>query len=302
MYAPGDSVTSPRPLIMRFLVRSWEYRRPRLWVGVRVACGIFNVVLGVLLLASVDRLGPLTWLAALPLAGAALIFWTVYRLQQDSVRRVRELEQTRAHLVDDSAARLRGIERDLHDGAQAQMVAVTMKLGLAMKKLGGMTDGTGQTDLDRVLELVAAAHRGAKEAITELRDLARGIHPPVLDQGLGTALTTLAARGDLPVELVIDLPERPSAAIETIAYFCAAELLANVAKHSGARHATLEAVHLPGLLRMRVSDDGCGGARIEARGGLAGLAERVKTVDGRLQLSSPPAGPTVVTVELPSHA
>jgi signal transduction histidine kinase len=302
MYAPGDSVTSPRPLIMRFLVRSWEYRRPRLWVGVRVACGIFNVVLGVLLLASVDRLGPLTWLAALPLAGAALIFWTVYRLQQDSVRRVRELEQTRAHLVDDSAARLRGIERDLHDGAQAQMVAVTMKLGLAMKKLGGMTDGTGQTDLDRVLELVAAAHRGAKEAITELRDLARGIHPPVLDRGLGTALTTLAARGDLPVELVIDLPERPSAAIETIAYFCAAELLANVAKHSGARHATLEAVHLPGLLRMRVSDDGCGGARIEARGGLAGLAERVKTVDGRPQLSSPPAGPTVVTVELPSHA
>jgi signal transduction histidine kinase len=287
---------------MRFLVRSWEYRRPRLWVGVRVACGIFNVVIGVLLLAAVQRLGPLTWLAVLPLAGAALIFWTVYRLQQDSVHRVRELEQTRAHLVDDSAARLRRIERDLHDGAQAQMVAVTMKLGLAVKKLGGMTDGTGQTDLDRVLELVAAAHRGAKEAIAELRDLARGIHPPVLDQGLGIALTSLATRSDLPVELVIDLPERPSAAIETIAYFCAAELLANVTKHSGARHATLEAVHVPGLLRMRVSDDGCGGARVEARGGLAGLAERVKTVDGRLQLSSPPAGPTVVTVELPSRA
>ena len=247
-------------------------------------------------------MGPLTWLAALPLAGAALIFWTVYRLQQDSVRRVRELEQSRAHLVDDSAARLRRIERDLHDGAQAQMVAVAMKLGLATKKLGGMIDGTGQTDLDRVLELVAAAHRGAKEAITELRDLARGIHPPVLDQGLGAALATLAARSDLPVELVIDLPERPSAAIETIAYFCAAELLANVAKHSGARHATLEAVHVPGLLRVRVSDDGTGGARVEARGGLAGLAERIRTVDGRLQLSSPPGGPTVVTVELPSHA
>ena len=149
-------------------------------------------------------------------------------------------------VVDDSAARLRRIERDLHDGAQAQMVAVAMKLGLATKKLGGMIDGTGQTDLERVLELVDAAHRGAKEAITELRDLARGIHPPVLDQGLGTALTTLAARSDLPVELVIDLPERPSAAIETIAYFCAAELLTNVAKHSGARHATLEAVHVPG--------------------------------------------------------
>src|SRR5690242_1722306 len=287
---------------MRFLVGSWEFRRPRLWVGVRVACGIFNVVLGVLLLASFNWLGPLTWLAALPLAGAALIFWTVYRLQQDSVRRVRELEQSRAHLVDDSAARLRRIERDLHDGAQAQMVAVAMKLGLATKKLGGMIDGTGQTDLDRVLELVAAAHRGAKEAITELRDLARGIHPPVLDQGLGAALTTLAARSDPPVELAIDLPERPSAAIETIAYFCAAELLANAAKHSGARHATLEAVHVPGLLRLRVSDDGTGGARVEASGGLAGLAERVRTVDGRLQVSSPTRGPTVVTVELPSHA
>jgi signal transduction histidine kinase len=95
----------------------------------------------------------------LPLAGSALIFWTVYLLQQDSIRRVRELEQTRTQLVDDSAARLRRIERDLHDGAQAQMVAVAMKLGLATKKLSGMVDGTGPTDLDRVLELVAAAAR-----------------------------------------------------------------------------------------------------------------------------------------------
>jgi len=302
MYAPADKVIPSRSILMRFLVRSWEYRRPRLWVGVRVACGIFNVVLGVLLLAAVHQLGPLAWLAAIPLAGAALIFWTVYRLQQDSVLRVRELERSRAHLVDDSAARLRRIERDLHDGAQAQMVAVTMKLGLAVKKLGGMVDGSGQADLDRVLELVVAAHRGAKEAVTDLRDLARGIHPPVLDQGLGTALATLAARSEVPVELTVDLPERPSAAIETIAYFCAAELLANVTKHSGARHATLEVAHVPGLLRLRVSDDGTGGARIEAHGGLAGLAERVATVDGKLQISSPPGGPTVIAVELPSHA
>jgi signal transduction histidine kinase len=294
-------VPPARPVLMRLLVREFEYRRPRRYAGVRIGCGIFNVVLGVVLLASVHELGSLTWLAALPLAGAALIFWTVYRLQQDSVRRVRELEQTRTHLVDDSAARLRQIERDLHDGAQAEMVAVTMKLGLAVKKLGGMTDGAGQTDLDRVLELVVAAHRGAKEAVTELRDLCRGIHPPVLDQGLGIALTTLAARSDLPVDLAIDLPERQSAAIETIAYFCAAELLTNVTKHSGARHATLEAVHLPGLLRVRVSDDGRGGARVEARGGLAGLAERIRAVDGTLRLSSPPGGPTVITVELPSR-
>jgi signal transduction histidine kinase len=302
MYAPADRVIPSRSVLMRFLVRSWEYRRPRLWVGVRVACGIFNVVLGVLLLASVDRLGPLTWLAVLPLAGAALIFWTVYRLQQDSVLRVRELEQSRAHLVDDSSARLRRIERDLHDGAQTQLVAVAMKLGLATKKLAGMAGGSGQADLDRVLELVAAAHRGTKEAIAELRDLARGIHPSVLDQGLGAALATLAARSEVPVDLIVNLPERPSAAIETIAYFCAAELLANAAKHSGARHATVEAVGVPGLLRVAVSDDGRGGARAEADGGLAGLAERVKAVDGRLQIASPPGGPTVVTVELPSHA
>jgi signal transduction histidine kinase len=125
----------------------------------------------------------------------------------------------------------------------------------------------------------------------------------VLDHGLGTALTTLAARSDVPVELLVDLPERPSAAIETIAYFCAAELLANAAKHSGARHVTLEMVHQPpGMLRMVVTDDGSGGARIQARGGLAGLADRVRSVDGLLQVSSPPAGPTVVTVELPPYA
>ena len=178
MYAPTGNVPASRSILMRFLVRSWEYRHPRAWGSFRVACGIWNLGLGVLLLASVHRLGSLTWLAALPLAGAALIFWTVYRLQQDSVSRVRELEQSRAHLVDDSAARLRRIERDLHDGAQAQMVAVAMKLGLAREKLGGAIDGTAQPELERVLELVDAAHRGAKEAITELRDLARGIHPP----------------------------------------------------------------------------------------------------------------------------
>jgi signal transduction histidine kinase len=107
---------------------------------------------------------------------------------------------------------------------------------------------------------------------------------------------------DLPVDLAIDLAERPSAAIETIAYFCAAELLANAAKHGGARRASLEAVHGPGLVRLRVSDNGAGGARIEAGGGLAGLTERITAVDGSLRISSPPTGPTVVTIELPSHA
>jgi signal transduction histidine kinase len=195
--------------------------------------------------------------------------------------RVRALQETRAHAVDDSAARLRGIERDLHDGTQAQLVALAMKLGLAKEKLGT----AAPADLARATQLVDDAHRGAIEAIADLRVLARGIHPPVLDTGLAGALATLASRSVLPVELVTDVPERPSPAIETIAYFSAAELLTNAAKH-----------------RIRVSDDGRGGARPVFGGGLHGLADRVRTVDGRLDISSPPGGPTVVTVELPSHA
>jgi signal transduction histidine kinase len=297
MHAAAGTAAASRPLIIRFLVRPAAYRHPRAWGGVCLAAGLWLFILG-LILVSVGF-----WWGALLIAVGALELWISYHLLVAPLpQRVRELEQSRARVVDDSAARLRRIERDLHDGAQAQMVAVAMKLGLARENLAAAVAGTAQPDLERALRLVEAAHRGAKEAITELRDLARGIHPPVLDQGLGTALASLAGHSDLPVELVIDLPERPSAAIETIAYFCAAELLANVAKHSGARGATLEAVHGPGLLRVRVSDDGCGGARLEERGGLAGLAERVKTVDGRLQISSPPAGPTVVTIDLPSHA
>ena len=212
--------------------------------------------------------------------------------------RVRALEESRARAVDDSAARLRSIERDLHDGTQAQLVALAMKLGLAKEKLGA----AAPVDLARVAQLVDDAHRIAVEAIAELRTLARGIHPPVLDNGLADALATLTARSAVPVELVTDIPERPTAAIETIAYFSTAELLTNVAKHSGARHATLEAVHVPGLLRIRVTDDGRGGAYPIPHGGLRGLAERVRTVDGRLDISSPRGGPTVITVELPSQA
>ncbi|HEY1673070.1 MAG TPA: histidine kinase [Streptosporangiaceae bacterium] len=294
---PAGHGPAPRPILERLLIRSWEYRHPHAWMAFRMVAGIWNMILTILLFAY-----GFYWIGLVPLAGSLLIFWIAYYIQQHTVQRVHELEQSRDHVVDDAAARLRRIERDLHDGPQAQMVAVAMKLGLAQEKLAGAVTGTGAADLARTLELVEAAHRGAKEAIVELRELARGIHPSVLDQGLGTALTTLAARSGVPVELVTDLPERPSAAIETIAYFCAAELLANVAKHSGARRTTLEVVNGDGRLRVRVSDDGCGGARVEARGGLAGLAERVRTVDGRLQLTSPRYGPTVVTVELPSRA
>lgn len=227
--------------------------------------------------------------------------WNVLRDAPKNVERVRELQRSRALVVDDAAARLRRIEQDLHDGAQAQMVAVVMKLGLARDHLGSIAATSGGADVARALELVDAAHRGATEAITQLRDLARGIHPPALGEGLGAALTGLATRSDLSVEVIVALPQRPSPAVETIAYFCVAELLTNATKHSGARRAKLEVLDRDGLVTIRVSDDGTGGARLEPGGGLAGLAERVGAVDGRLHLDSPPGGPTLVTIELPSR-
>jgi signal transduction histidine kinase len=138
--------------------------------------------------------------------------------------------------------------------------------------------------------------------MTELRDLARGIHPPVLDNGLPDALATLAAASPVPVRLTTDIAHRPSQAIETIAYYCAAELLANAVKHSGAGTITLTVTGQAELLVLRVTDDGHGGADPAAGSGLAGLAQRARTVDGRLEVTSPPGGPTQVTVELPLHA
>jgi len=168
-----------------------------------------------------------------------------------------------------------------------------------------VADGGGKGDADdgaRIRMLVAAAHRNAKETLAELRDLARGIHPPVLDRGLGIALATLAKTSPVPVRLEISIADRPSPAIEAIAYFCAAELLANATKHSGAHRATISVSQQNGRLLMGVTDDGAGNARLTPGGGLAGLLERVQTVDGRLRIDSPADGPTAVTIELPDHA
>jgi signal transduction histidine kinase len=270
----------------------------------RWVAAVCFVIAGAVLLAFGQWWGVVFFLAAGLNGSLAYLVprWNLLRDAPKNVERVRELQRARALVVDDEAARLRRIEQDLHDGAQAQMVAVVMKLGLARDHLSTSAARLQGADLERALALVDAAHRGAMEAITELRDLARGIHPPALGQGLSAALAGLVARMDLPVDVVVDLPERPSPAIETIAYFCASELLTNAAKHSGAGRATLQVLHQGGLVTMRVGDDGTGGAHLEPGGGLAGLAERVKTVDGQLQVESPPGGPTVVTVELPSHA
>jgi signal transduction histidine kinase len=210
--------------------------------------------------------------------------------------RVQQLQESRARVIDDAAATLRSLERDLHDGAQIRLATLAMNLGMATEKLG--TDDP-PADLAQARDLVAVAHRGAKEALAELRDLVRGIHPPVLDHGLPDALATLATASVIPVTLSIELRDRPATGIETIAYFCTTELLANAAKHSHASHIRIDVNEQSGTLILSVVDDGAGGADANLGTGLAGLAHRVGGVDGRLHIVSPVGGPTRVTVELP---
>ncbi|HEX6525189.1 MAG TPA: sensor domain-containing protein [Streptosporangiaceae bacterium] len=211
-------------------------------------------------------------------------------------QRVHDLEQTRALAVDDAAARLRRLERDLHDGAQIRLATLALHLGMARNKLGDHGD---VPDPDAARELVGTALQGARDALGELRELARGIHPPVLDNGLADALASLAASNAIPARLTVSIPVRPTPAIETIAYFCAAELLANATKHSAANEIKIDLNERTGVLVMRVTDDGRGGADPGRGSGLLGLGQRVAVVDGRLDITSPPGGPTRITVELP---
>jgi signal transduction histidine kinase len=213
--------------------------------------------------------------------------------------RVSELERTRTLAVEDSAAALRRVERDLHDGAQMRLAALAMNLGMAQEKLGD----DEHADHATVRELIDAAHRNAVDAMADLRDLARGIHPPALDNGLASALATLAASSAIPASVTADIGTRPAPAIETIAYFCAAELIANATKHSYANQIKINIfTERTGVLRLQVIDDGIGGADAAGGSGLTGLGQRVSTVDGRIDVSSPPGGPTAVTVELPLTA
>ncbi|MEO3786984.1 sensor domain-containing protein [Actinocorallia sp. B10E7] len=204
--------------------------------------------------------------------------------------RIRDLEESRALVVDESAAVLRRIERDLHDGAQARMVSLIMQLTLLKETV---PEGPAR-------QLAAQAQDTASQAVRELRELVRGLHPPVLDQGLEAALAALADTVPLRTELRVEVP-RLRAAVETIAYFCVAELLTNAVRHSGADEARVSAVLDGGLLRVEVEDDGRGGATALPGSGLSGLRERVGAVDGRLLVHSPAGGPTRITVELPAN-
>jgi signal transduction histidine kinase len=213
--------------------------------------------------------------------------------RRDLAARVKEVETSRERVMDAAEAERRRIERDLHDGAQQRLVALAMELGRAKAKFAD--------DLDAARELVDQAHAQAKEALTELRNLVRGVHPPVLtDRGLDAALSGLAALCPVPVDVHVDVPVRPKSSVEAVAYFMVAEALTNVAKHSRASHAkvVVEGHGYPGTLTVMISDDGIGGADIHSPG-LSGLADRVSGVDGRLSVESPAGGPTIIAAELP---
>ncbi|HEX3752228.1 MAG TPA: sensor domain-containing protein [Streptosporangiaceae bacterium] len=211
---------------------------------------------------------------------------------RDLEARVAELEVSRERVMDAAETERRRIERDLHDGAQQRLVALTMELGRARARFAD--------DVDAARDLVDQAHAEAKAALTELRNLVRGMHPPVLtDRGLDAALSGLAALCPVPVEVQVDVPVRPKAAVEAVAYFTIAEALTNVAKHARATHASVvvEGHGYPGTLTIVISDDGIGGA--DPRGaGLSGLADRVSGVDGTLSVESPSGGPTIISAVL----
>lgn len=211
---------------------------------------------------------------------------------QRAERKAQQLQASRARGVDAAEAERRRIERDLHDGAQQRLVSLAMGLGRAKSKL--------DSDLDAARELLDEAHADAKQAVSELRDLARGIYPAVLaDRGLDAALSAQAAKSPIPVHMDVDIDPRPPAAVETTAYFIAGEALANIAKHSGATEGHLRAWRTDDTVTIEISDNGTGGAEIRPSGGLAGLADRAATIDGVVTVVSPLGSGTVIRADLP---
>jgi signal transduction histidine kinase len=210
------------------------------------------------------------------------------RLEQKAER----LQASRARGVDAAEAERRRIERDLHDGAQQRLVAVAMSLGRAKAKFDHDPEG--------VRELIDEAHADAKLAVSELRDLARGIYPAVLgDRGLDAALSAQAAKSPIPVDVQVDVNPRPPAAVETTAYFIVGETLTNIAKHSGASEAGVKVWRTDDHVVVEIIDNGHGGAEVRPGGGLAGLADRAATIDGVITVVSPVGGPTVIRADLP---
>jgi signal transduction histidine kinase len=257
-----------------------------------------------------DMTGPRPWPAGVAVQATALLalgLWLAPRVMREHLapsapelaaraqqltQRVQTLTRTRHDAVDTAAAELRRIERDLHDGAQARLVAVGMSLQAAERLF--------PTSPEAALALVTEAKENSSRALTELRDLVRGIYPPVLaDRGLGDAIRALALDTPLPTVLDIDLPEQVDLPVASAIYFSVAEALANVTKHAGARSVRIVLSHAAGMLRAEVTDDGAGGADPACGTGLAGVERRLATFDGILAVSSPPGGPTIVVIEVP---
>jgi signal transduction histidine kinase len=241
-------------------------------------------VQGLILLGFAVWLAPRTIPQLRPLLGLAA--------NADLARRVQRLTESRAVAVDTAAADLRRLERDLHDGAQARLVALGMHLRAVEKLI--------PTSPDAALALVAEARETSARALTDLRELVRGVHPPVLaDRGLGDAVRALALDTPLRIETEVSLPDRLPAPIETACYFAVAEVLTNAVKHSGARAARISVTHAEGVLRIVVTDFGIGGADASRGTGLAGVEKRLATFDGIMAVSSPVGGPTMVVMEVP---
>jgi signal transduction histidine kinase len=212
--------------------------------------------------------------------------------QEALEQQVAHLSETRAEVVDTGAAEIRRIERDLHDGAQARLVAMGMTLSAAEQVI--------DDNPAAARALLLEARDSSAKALTELRDLVRGIHPPVLaDRGIGEAVRALAMDSGRKIQVTNELPGRPPAPVESAAYFAVSELLANVSKHAGASHVWIDMRYERGMMRIAVGDDGQGGANPSQGTGLRGIERRLSAFDGILALSSPPGGPTVATLELP---
>jgi signal transduction histidine kinase len=233
---------------------------------------------------------PLLGLTITVLARAGTLYFSPPG-QEELTQRIDVLTNTRAGAVDQQEAELRRIERDLHDGAQARLVALGMTIGMAEQKM--------KDDPEGARELLEEARAGTGQALKELRDLARGIHPPVLaDRGLEAAVIALADGSPLRVVVHAEVPQRPAAPVESAAYFVVAEALTNVAKHASAEHAEVVARIENRVLRVEVRDDGVGGADLNG-GGLSGLRRRVEALDGTLRVASPAGGPTLIRAEMP---
>ncbi|MDO8403130.1 MAG: sensor histidine kinase [Pseudomonas sp.] len=255
----------------------------------RIMLSLLGSVLGWLLVVALPRVMHALAAVDVALARALLSPSASAALQQ----RVSDLQESRDASTESAALELRRIERDLHDGAQQRLVSVAMNLGMAKDRLGEIDD-------PRARELVSQAHDEAKQAIVELRELVRGIHPAVLtDRGLDPAVSALAARCPVVITVQSDLARRLPATVEAAAYFVVAEALTNIAKHSRATEGTVRLVDRGDTLVVEVHDDGAGGAVATKGSGLHGLADRVKAVDGRMRIASPDGGPTTLIVELP---